>query len=76
MYMLNREKPFNQRFINFGVKAGINVNRLETRIQRYINENYIGFNGGVFARFNLTQRKRLHIQPELNFSMIGGEGFF
>lgn len=70
------KKPFNQRFINFGVKAGINVNRLETRIQRYINENYIGFNGGVFARFNLTQRKRLHIQPELNFSMIGGEGFF
>lgn len=67
------KKPFGTRFINFGIKAGINVNRLETRIDRFINENYIGFNGGVFARFNF---KRLHIQPELNFSMIGGEGFF
>ena len=67
------KKPFGSRFINFGVKAGINVNRLETRIERFINENYIGFNGGVFARFNF---KRFHIQPELNFSMIGGEGFF
>lgn len=70
------KKPSNLKSVNFGIKAGINVNRLETRIERYINENYMGFNGGVFARFNLTKRKRLHIQPELNFSMIGGEGFF
>ncbi len=67
------KKSFGTRFINLGVKAGINVNRLETRIDRFINENYIGFNGGIFARFNF---KRFHIQPELNFSMIGGEGFF
>jgi len=68
-----KKNKHETRMINFGVKAGINVNRLDTRIPAYLNENYIGFSGGIFARFNF---KRLYLQPEVLFSMVGGNGFF
>lgn len=67
------KKPVNEHKVNFGAKVGLNVSQLSTRISDFYNENYLGFKGGVFARFNI---KKLHIQPELNFSMVGGEGTF
>lgn len=66
-------KPINERIFNIGLKAGINVNRLSTSLPDYFNENYVGFKGGVFSRINIG---RFHFQPEVNFSMTGGEGRF
>ncbi len=62
-----------QKLINLGVQAGVNVNTLSTSLPDYFNSGNAGFRGGVFARINI---KRFHIQPELNFSMVGGEGNF
>ncbi|MCZ2442937.1 MAG: PorT family protein [Flavobacteriales bacterium] len=68
-----QKNKFNARLINFGIKVGFNINRLDTRIPNYLNETYVGFNGGLFARFNF---QRIYLQPEVLFSMIGGNGFF
>ncbi len=59
--------------VNIGIKAGLNLNYMSTDIPDFTSQGYIAFNGGVFARFNI---KRLYIQPEASFSMVGGEGFF
>lgn len=67
------KKRFKDHKVTFGVKAGMNVSQLSTRIDDFFTDNYLGFKGGVFARFNF---KKFHIQPELNFSMTGGEGVF
>jgi len=58
-----------QSTFNFGVKTGINVNYLSTRIQDYQSDNYVGFNAGTFLRFNM---KNWHIQPELSYMQRGG----
>lgn len=71
-----KEKPkktYANRRVNLGVSAGLNVSRLSTRINDFYTDNYLGFRGGVFARFNF---RKFHIQPELNFSMTGGQGSF
>ncbi len=73
LHAQKERRPMNERIFNIGVKAGINVNRLSTSLPAYFNENYLGFKGGVFTRFNIG---RFHIQPELNFSMTGGRGRF
>ncbi len=62
-----------QKIIQLGVHAGANVNILSTSLQDFYTNGYTGFRGGVFARFNFS---RFNIQPELNFSMTGGEGVF
>lgn len=69
----NIKKPYHERVFNIGLKAGINVNRLSTSVPDYFNNNYVGFKGGIFTRFNI---KRFHFQPEVNFSMTGGTGRF
>jgi hypothetical protein len=55
--------------VNFGVKTGLNVNYLSTRIQNYDAGNYLGFNAGTFLRVNM---KNWHIQPELSYMQRGG----
>jgi hypothetical protein len=64
---------FSQKLFTLGIHAGVNVNSLSTSLPDYFNSSNAGFRGGVFARVNF---KRLHIQPELNFSMVGGDGTF
>jgi len=67
------KKSFRDGWFNFGPKAGVNVNHLSTRMDGFDNDTYVGFKGGFFARFNIH---KFHIQPEVNFSMVGGEGTF
>jgi hypothetical protein len=62
-----------QKLFNLGVQAGVNVNSLSTSLPDYFSSANAGFRAGVFARINI---KRFHIQPELNFSMVGGDGTF
>lgn len=62
-----------QKLFNLGVAAGVNVNHLSTSLPDYFSEANAGFRGGVFARINI---KRFHIQPEVNFSMVGATGTF
>ncbi len=62
-----------QKLFNLGVHLGVNVNNLSTSLPDYFNPANAGFRGGVFARINI---KKFHIQPEFNFSMVGGDGTF
>jgi hypothetical protein len=64
---------YAQKLINLGVHAGVNINTLSTSLPDYFSSANAGFRGGVFARINI---KRFHIQPELNFSMVGSDGNF
>lgn len=67
---LHAQKAFH---FNIGIHAGVNVNTLSTSLPDYFSAANAGFRGGVFTRFNI---KRFHIQPEINFSMMGSEGTF
>jgi len=62
-----------QKLFTLGIHAGVNVSTLSTNIPDYFSSANAGFRGGVFARINI---KKFHIQPELNFSMVGSEGNF
>jgi|SRR5688572_12219273 len=62
-----------QKLFNLGVAAGVNVSSLSTSLPDYFTTANVGFRGGVFGRINI---KRFHIQPEVNFSMVGAEGTF
>jgi|688.fasta_scaffold484614_2 hypothetical protein len=61
------------KIFTLGVHAGVNVNTLSTSLPDYFSNVNIGFRGGLFTRINI---KRFHIQPELNFSMVGSDGTF
>lgn len=61
--------PSTVKFFEYGVKAGIVVNKLSTNLGDYTSTNYVGFKGGAFARFNI---KKWYIQPEATFTMNGG----
>lgn len=65
--------PFTDGKFNFGVHAGLNISSLSTSLPDYFNKNYLGFRGGLFARVNFN---KFYIQPEINFSQVGGEGLF
>lgn len=63
--------------VAFGVKAGVNLSKLDTD---YNTDNITAFHGGAFALFKLT---KIGIQPEVLFSQqgskvddiqLGGEG--
>jgi hypothetical protein len=64
---------YAQKIFNLGLHAGVNVSTLSTNIPDYFSSANAGFRGGIFARINI---KKFHIQPELNFSMVGSEGSF
>lgn len=61
------------KIFNLGVHMGVNVNTLSTSLPDYFTTANAGFRGGLFGRINI---KRFHIQPEINFSMVGSEGTF
>ena len=58
-----------QNTFQLGAKLGANINQLSTSLPAYTNENYMGYNVGLFSRINF---ERFHIQPELYYSHNGG----
>lgn len=58
-----------QNTFHLGAKLGANINQLSTSLPDYSNDNYMGFNVGLFSRINF---ERFHIQPELYYSHNGG----
>lgn len=61
---MSSQNPFE-----LGAKVGANINQLSTSLNDYTNQNYMGYNLGLFSRFNF---ERFHIQPELYYSHNGG----
>lgn len=70
-FILNPQKETQASNFKFsgGVRAGIVVNKLSTNLGDYVTHNYVGFKGGLFAKFNI---KKWYIQPEVSFAMNGG----
>jgi hypothetical protein len=52
----------------FGVKLGYNASKLSTNLDTISSSLTSGFHAGVFARIG----KRVHLQPEVYYTMSGG----
>lgn len=59
---------FAQAEVALGLKAGINLSKLNTDAADANTKNITGFHGGAFVLFKLT---KIGIQPELLFSQQG-----
>ena len=68
-----RHKPKAERPITFGVHAGVNVSATAVKSDgNSVSESYkVGFSGGVDVEFPVSPS--FAIQPELNFSQMGGK---
>ena len=63
---------FAQKIITFGPKIGLNISKLPTQIKDVTSlktGNVYGLNAGLFVRLSI---KKFYIQPEVYFSMKGG----
>jgi len=59
---------FAQAEVSLGLKAGVNLSKLNTDDADSNTKNITGFHGGAFVLFKLT---KIGIQPELLFSQQG-----
>lgn len=63
---------YAQKFINLGLKAGINTSKLSVDDDDYNPRTINNYLFGAFARFNLGA---IYLQPEAYFNSKGGEYF-
>jgi hypothetical protein len=66
---------YGQGPLTFGIKAGMNISKLPATysadtVKNLISKNIYGAQAGIFLRIAI---KKLYIQPEMYFSMKGGE---
>lgn len=63
---------YAQKFINLGLKAGINTSKLSVDDDDYNPQTINNYLFGAFARFNLGA---IYLQPEAYYNSKGGEYF-
>ncbi|MBN3036172.1 MAG: PorT family protein [Bacteroidales bacterium] len=56
--------------LNLGIKFGYNPSRITTNMSDIKDDIHNGFHAGAFMRINI---KKLYIQPELCYTLKGGE---
>lgn len=64
---------FAQKNVQLGVHAGANFNIVSTSLPDFTTNVYPGARAGIYTRINF---KLFNINPEVNFSMTGGDGVF
>lgn len=59
-----------QAQVSLGLKAGVNLSKVDGKIEDVSSDNITSFNGGAFALIKLS---KIGIQPEILFSKQGGK---